>query len=45
MGSVIVGGARTPFGRLLGGLADLSAPELGGRAIAAALARSGVAPE
>jgi len=42
MGSVIVGGARTPIGKLLGGLADLSATDLGGVAIAAALERSGV---
>ncbi len=45
MGSVIVGGARTPFGKLLGGFKDASATDLGGYAIAAALARSGVAPE
>jgi acetyl-CoA C-acetyltransferase len=45
MGSVIVGGARTPIGKLLGGLKDASATELGGYAIAAALERSGVSPE
>ena len=45
MGSVIVGGARTPIGKLLGGLKDLSATDLGGYAIAAALDRSNVAPE
>ncbi|MET8332675.1 acetyl-CoA C-acetyltransferase [Streptosporangium canum] len=44
-GSVIVAGARTPIGRLLGSLAGLSAVELGGVAIKAALERSGVAPE
>ncbi|MEV7966188.1 acetyl-CoA C-acetyltransferase [Sphaerisporangium sp. NPDC088356] len=43
--SVIVAGARTPIGRLLGSLSDLSAVELGGLAIKAALERSGVAPE
>ena len=43
-GSVIVAGARTPIGRLLGGLKDLSAPDLGGAAIKAALERSGVEP-
>ncbi|MFC4534389.1 acetyl-CoA C-acetyltransferase [Sphaerisporangium dianthi] len=43
--SVIVAGARTPVGRLLGALSDLSAVELGGLAIKAALERSGVAPE
>jgi acetyl-CoA C-acetyltransferase len=41
-GSVIVGGARTPIGRLLGGLTALSATELGGVAIRAALQRSGL---
>ena len=45
MGSVIVGGARTPIGKLLGGLKDASATDLGGYAIAAALERSGVSPE
>jgi acetyl-CoA C-acetyltransferase len=39
---VIVAGARTPIGKLNGALASLSAPELGGHAIAAALARAGV---
>src|SRR4051812_26076730 len=39
---VIVSAARTPIGKFLGGLAELSAPELGGRAIGAAIARSGV---
>jgi acetyl-CoA C-acetyltransferase len=42
---VIVGAARTPIGRYLGGLAPLSAPELGAIAIRAALQRSGVAPD
>ena len=42
MGSLIVGGARTPIGKLLGGFKDLSATDLGGHAIAAALARAGV---
>jgi acetyl-CoA C-acetyltransferase len=41
---VIVGGARTPVGRLLGSLASQSASELGGVAIAAALERAGVGP-
>jgi acetyl-CoA C-acetyltransferase len=45
MGSLIVGGARTPIGKLLGGFKELSAMDLGGYAIAAALERSGVAPE
>ena len=39
---VIVGAARTPIGRYLGGLASLSAPDLGAIAIRAALQRSGV---
>ena len=43
--SVIVAGSRTPIGRMLGGLKDLSAADLGGLAIAAALERSGVRPE
>ncbi|HEX3197213.1 MAG TPA: hypothetical protein VHR39_06610 [Propionibacteriaceae bacterium] len=34
MGSVIVGGAGTPIGKLLGGLKDVSATDLGGYAIA-----------
>jgi acetyl-CoA C-acetyltransferase len=45
MTSVIVGGARTPMGRLLGNLKDFTATQLGGVAIKAALERSGVAPE
>ena len=44
-GSVLVAGARTPIGRLLGGLKDLSAADLGGVAIKAALERAGVAPD
>ncbi|MGQ4596311.1 acetyl-CoA C-acyltransferase [Nocardia sp. R6R-6] len=43
--SVIVSGARTPVGRLLGGLKDFSGSDLGGFAIAAALEKGGVAPE
>jgi acetyl-CoA C-acetyltransferase len=43
--SVIVAGSRTPIGRMLGGLKELSAADLGGLAIAAALERSGVRPE
>ena len=41
-GSVIVAGARTPIGRLLGGLKDLSAADLGGVAIKGALEKAGV---
>ncbi len=44
-GNVIVAGARTPMGRLLGSLKGFSAAELGGVAIAGALERSGVAPD
>jgi acetyl-CoA C-acetyltransferase len=42
---VIVGGARTPVGRLLGSLASKSASELGGVAIAGALDRAGIGPD
>ncbi|MBT5512967.1 MAG: acetyl-CoA C-acyltransferase [Rhodospirillaceae bacterium] len=42
---VIVGAARTPMGGFQGALSALSAPELGGHAIKAALSRAGVAPE
>uniref|UniRef100_UPI00406C0747 thiolase family protein n=1 Tax=Inquilinus sp. OTU3971 TaxID=3043855 RepID=UPI00406C0747 len=41
---VIVGSARTPLGRFRGALVPLAAPQLGAAAIAAALARAGVAP-
>jgi acetyl-CoA C-acetyltransferase len=44
-GSVIVAGARTPMGRLLGSLKDFSGADLGAVAIKAALERAGVAPE
>jgi acetyl-CoA C-acetyltransferase len=44
-GSVIVAGARTPMGRLMGSLKDFSGADLGGIAIKAALERAGVAPE
>ncbi|WP_374101029.1 acetyl-CoA C-acetyltransferase, partial [Streptomyces phytophilus] len=42
--SVIVAGARTPMGRLLGSLKPFSGADLGGFAIEAAMARAGVAP-
>lgn len=42
--AVIVGAARTPIGRFLGGLSPLTAPELGGIAIRAAIERSGIDP-
>src|SRR6059058_6253191 len=40
--SVIVAGARTPMGRLLGSLKDFSGADLGGHAIKAALERAGI---
>ncbi|WP_323793683.1 acetyl-CoA C-acetyltransferase [Nocardioides sp.] len=41
-GTVIVAGARTPIGRLLGGFKSLSAADLGGVAIKGALEKAGV---
>src|SRR6202042_1109071 len=43
--TVILSAARTPIGKLGGGLATLDATELGGVAIKAALERADVAPE
>ena len=43
--SVIVAGARTPMGRLLGSLKGFSGADLGGFAIAGALEKAGVAPD
>ncbi|HKZ27661.1 MAG TPA: acetyl-CoA C-acyltransferase, partial [Rubrobacteraceae bacterium] len=40
--AVILGAARTPFGKFGGALSSLSAPELGGAAIREAIGRSGV---
>src|ERR671921_2085594 len=40
--TVILGAARTPFGRFGGALSPLSAPELGGVAIREAIDRSGI---
>ncbi len=37
--------ARTPFGKLLGGLAGFSAADLGAHAIKAAVARAGISPD
>ncbi|MEJ5127960.1 acetyl-CoA C-acyltransferase [Comamonas sp. MYb21] len=42
---VIVGAARTPMGAFMGDFAELSANDLGGAAIKAAVERAGVAPE
>jgi acetyl-CoA C-acetyltransferase len=43
--TVILAAARTPIGKLGGGLASVDATELGGTAISAALERAEVAPE
>jgi acetyl-CoA C-acetyltransferase len=44
-GSVILAGARTPIGKLSGGLGSFTAMDLGGFAIKAALERAGVQPD
>src|SRR3989440_9474160 len=43
--TAILASARTPFGKLGGGLAPLDATDLGGKAIEAALERAEVAPD
>jgi acetyl-CoA C-acetyltransferase len=43
--AVIVSAVRTPIGRFLGGLAPMSAPQLGAVAVRAAMERSGVRAE
>ena len=43
--TVILGAARTPFGKLGGALAGFDATDLGGKAIAAALERAEVEPD
>ena len=43
--TVILGTARTPFGKMGGGLSSLEATELGATAISAALERAEVAPD
>jgi acetyl-CoA C-acetyltransferase len=43
--TVILSSARTPIGKVGGGLSSLDATELGGAAISAALERAGVEPE
>jgi acetyl-CoA C-acetyltransferase len=43
--TVILGAARTPIGKMGGGLSTLDATDLGGVAIEAALERSGIEPE
>ena len=42
---VILGTARTPIGAFQGDLAGVGAPDLGARALGAAIDRSGIAPE
>ena len=42
---VTTGAARTPMGGFQGDLSPVTAPELGGAAITAAVKRSGIAPE
>jgi acetyl-CoA C-acetyltransferase len=43
--TVILGTARTPFGKMGGGLSSLEAPDLGAKAIESALDRSEVPPD
>jgi acetyl-CoA C-acetyltransferase len=43
--SVIVSGARTPIGKMLGSLKDVPASSLGGTAIRGALEKAGIQPE
>jgi acetyl-CoA C-acetyltransferase len=43
--TVILGTARTPFGKMGGGLSSLDATDLGGKAIEAALERAAVQPD
>ena len=45
LGSVIVGGARTPIGKMSGALRDIPAVDLGGIAISAALQNAGITGE
>ena len=44
-GSVVLGGARTPIGKLSGAFASMAATDLGGFAIKGALERTGIAPD
>ena len=43
--TVIISTARTPFGKMGGGLAPVDATDLGGTVIAAALERADVSPD
>jgi len=40
----IISAVRTPIGKFLGGLAEMSAPELGGRVLKEAMQRAAIAP-
>ena len=42
--AVILSAVRTPIGKFMGGLAPLTAPELGAKAIAEAVRRAGIEP-
>ena len=42
--AVIVSAVRTPTGRFLGGLKDVSAPDLGALVVREAVARAGIDP-
>ena len=44
-GSVIISSARTPIGKVSGGLSSFTAMDLGGFAIKAALERAGISPD
>jgi acetyl-CoA C-acetyltransferase len=44
-GSLVIAGARTPMGKLSGGLRQFESPQLGGFAVSAALRRAEVLPE
>ncbi len=43
--AVILSGVRTPIGAFLGSLSSLTAPQLGAKAIAGALAKAGISPD
>ncbi|HXA55856.1 MAG TPA: acetyl-CoA C-acetyltransferase [Candidatus Acidoferrum sp.] len=43
--AVILSAARTPIGKFLGGLASLSAPDLGAKVVAEVVRRAGIDPE
>ena len=42
--AVILSAVRTPIGKFMGGLAPLSAPELGSKVVAEAVRRAGIEP-